>query len=308
MLIELNKSTSSSESLQTLSRTPGGKISGGTAIAPAQPQTAGGEFEQHIRQFLQPDSGNQVSEEQLFAALVRHEISSKSGDQALAQFESLFGQIAGSIKRPDGFFSHEEAAEGALGGLVESGLLSESQSNEIYSRSFDAAQLDGNTDTLWDSRGGENDPTVAVADLAFAAQSAASLLAKLDSSEVSGTNRELNGNVDDGGANSTVSAQSASPVDGTEGFLYKPESDSDGKLVVVLPAALTGQIASVGLFDSAGELIEAGLFRGVANGEREHFRFTKPGGEYPDGMSVKVRLKDGTETIYTIEDSASRYD
>lgn len=97
-------------------------------------------------------------------------------------------------------------------------------------------------------------------------------------------------------------------VDGPNGFLFKPRSDSDGKAVVLMPARLTGKIDQVVLKSPDGQVIEKGRFSGVANGDRAHFRFIKPGGAYPPGTTVEVRLDDGSTRQWKLANPALRHD
>jgi hypothetical protein len=46
----------------------------------------------------------------------------------------------------------------------------------------------------------------------------------------------------------------------------------------------------------------------VANGGREHFRFNKPGADYPKDLTVEVTMKDGSIKTYKIPDPSQRYD
>lgn len=72
----------------------------------------------------------------------------------------------------------------------------------------------------------------------------------------------------------------------SETFLWKPKSDSDGKLVVLLPSSMRGQVVSVAIMKN-GQSIETGRFSGDEhNGMRPHFRFSKPGADY--GTDIEV--------------------
>lgn len=96
-------------------------------------------------------------------------------------------------------------------------------------------------------------------------------------------------------------------VEGISGFLWKPVSDSDGKLAILLPSSLTGVAASVSLIDqTSGKVVERGRFTGVGNGDRAHFRFNKAGGAYPDGILVKITLDDGSSKLLSIGETAVR--
>ena len=89
-------------------------------------------------------------------------------------------------------------------------------------------------------------------------------------------------------------------------FLWKPQSESNGNLVVLLPSSLTGNIDSVEVLGPNGEPLATGSSAGVANGGREHFRFNKPGGSFPNGSSVRVTLRDGRTMNIPVGNTASR--
>ena len=97
-------------------------------------------------------------------------------------------------------------------------------------------------------------------------------------------------------------------VDGDEGFVFKPHSDHEGKLVILLPAELANQVASVLLEDENGNVVEHGSSSGHANGGREHFRFTKPGEDYPQNLTVRITENNQATHTYFIPDPAQRYD
>lgn len=95
------------------------------------------------------------------------------------------------------------------------------------------------------------------------------------------------------------------------GFLWKPVSESTGKLVVLLPSQMTGnvlrdQVVISSNADGSG-LIETGSFAGdTHNGGREHYRFSKSGSGYGKNIYVYARLKDGGQQSWFIPDGASR--
>lgn len=92
-----------------------------------------------------------------------------------------------------------------------------------------------------------------------------------------------------------------------EGFLWKPSSDNDGKLVILLPKEWTGRAEQVQILNPAGnKVIETGRFTSIANGFRQHYRFNKSGGDYPDNAVVKVRFSDGSTASIKIGESSGR--
>lgn len=95
------------------------------------------------------------------------------------------------------------------------------------------------------------------------------------------------------------------------GFLWKPVSESDGKLVVLLPQSITGRVKSASIHTSLPprneNMIEGGRFAGDTHNEnRAHFRFSRAGSSYPNNAYVVAQLNDGTYTTFQIKNSGSR--
>lgn len=91
------------------------------------------------------------------------------------------------------------------------------------------------------------------------------------------------------------------------GFLWKPTSDKNGDLVILLPKKLTGRVDEVRVLSPDGKkTLGKGKYSGVGNGDREHFRFSKPGSGYPDGSIVYIKLEDGTTRHVKISDTSRR--
>jgi hypothetical protein len=91
------------------------------------------------------------------------------------------------------------------------------------------------------------------------------------------------------------------------GFLWKPVSDKNGDLVVLLPKKLTGKVHEVRVLSPDGKTtLSTGKYSGVGNGNREHFRFSEPGSSYPDGSIVLIQLNDGTTRHIKIKETSKR--
>jgi hypothetical protein len=92
-------------------------------------------------------------------------------------------------------------------------------------------------------------------------------------------------------------------------FLWKPVADKDGKLAILLPSRLTGKIKSVAILSpDKTKIIAKGKYSGVGNGDREHFRFSKAGGAYPDNAIVMITLKDGKTYNVKVKETSDRYE
>lgn len=260
------------------------------------------EFDTTLKAILKGDSANMVSEEDVFAALVQERIKKTKGDEVLKKFQELLATTQNEMKKGDGFIPMEDAAKAALIKAREAGILTKEETDLIYSQSFAAAQLDDNKDVLFDNRGGGSDPTIAVADIAAAITASRTLIEKFDS----GAEKAVVRSVDEASTGKSAGMGSSGGAGGASGFLYKPVSDTTGKLVILTPSKLAGLIQGVKLYDPAGKLLESGRYTGNGNGGRDHFRFTKPGSSYPDGMVVEVTLNTQDKVRYVINETSNR--
>ncbi|MCX6115435.1 MAG: hypothetical protein NTV65_09535 [Proteobacteria bacterium] len=101
--------------------------------------------------------------------------------------------------------------------------------------------------------------------------------------------------------------EQGSALDRSAGFLWKPESDKNQKLAILLPPNLAGKVAEVIVLSPDGKLtLQRGKYSGVGNGAREHYRFSKAGSEFPDGSIVVIKLKDGTTKHMVINETSAR--
>jgi len=300
-----------------------------TDTTPTTPDTSQSDnFDAMLQKILQPDRENNVNEEELFAGLIYERISTLKGEEAGAAFLERFNSKKSEFMRPDGATRVEDAARSALKGLVQDGTLIEAEADTIHSQAFAGAQLDSNLDALYDSTGGANDPTRAVAALEQALLGARVSIENFDAGNsiaailgvmgtksntvasslaqtatvVSGANLAL-------GDTETIDPNGTT-IDGSEGFLFKPITNNQGKLAVLLPHEMTYKVLDVILRDKDGKEIESGsrMSEGIAETGREKFNFSKKGENYPNDITVEVRLADGTMRAYKIPDPSKRYD
>lgn len=100
--------------------------------------------------------------------------------------------------------------------------------------------------------------------------------------------------------------------DGPGGFLWKPVSESNGRLVVLFPPEFTGIVQSGEVHNrfppKSSSLMDTGNYGGVHNGGRAHFRFSKPGGAYGGNVFAVAVLSDGRRVGFPIANGAARTD
>jgi hypothetical protein len=287
-----------------------------TTTTPSTTEAEPSAFEGSLREYLASFAGQEVSEEELFAGVVRERLQELKSTEAVEQYDTYLSTNISQSRRGDGYVGYEDAAKNALRSLVSDGSLTVEEGDALYSESFDAAQLDDRRDALFDDRGGPNDPTIAAADSERAIASATTAIAAYTAGQtapqraLSEATPGKSAFVSDTSSMSSGSTHHSSEGgdDGTpsEQFLYKPISDTTGKLVIVTPAAMAGDIVSLKLKGPDGNLLEQGTFGGNGNGGRDHFRFSKPGERYPDELTVEIRLSDGSLKTYVINDSSER--
>ena len=92
----------------------------------------------------------------------------------------------------------------------------------------------------------------------------------------------------------------------SESFLWKPVSESNGKLVILLPSSLTARSVTIS-GPNVNETVNKGGGNGKrANGQREHFRFGKSGEQMQGPVQVTVTLESGQTKTMNIANPAKR--
>ena len=279
-------------------------VQGVSTPAPqSTPSKGGGEFDQTLRALIAPEQGSKVSEEELFSALVQERIKKTKGEGALSEFTTLFTNAKNRLRKADGYVPVEEATKQALIEFRDSQKLSKEETDKIYSESFAAAQLDDNKEALFDGRGGANDPTIAVSTMEQALLLSRTKIEGFDS----GSSKADIRSVEEAATGKAFATPgTAAATGGDAGFLFKPVSESDGKLVVLLPSRLTGLVSGLSIVGPDGQVLESGRYRGVGNEGREHFRFNKPGGQYANGSTIQAKLVTGEIVRYLISNTSQR--
>ena len=89
-------------------------------------------------------------------------------------------------------------------------------------------------------------------------------------------------------------------------FLWKPVSESNGRLVVLFPSKI--RLETVQSITINENFRPASTSQTGANGDRIHARFDKPGKDYGNQAVVKVVTKSGQEFTWTIPRGKDRYE
>lgn len=203
---------------------------------------------------------------------------------------------------------------------------------KLYQTAFTLSQLDSNKQALFDDTGSATDHTIAVTSITDAIAKLEANHSRLSDLEIlssaswdkasAKTARSHAVNQIAGDLNTlsnSTNASSSSATTGNDystsfsysledsGFLFKPRSESDGNLVILLPQSLTNQISEVNVIDLAtGEIKGQGRFSAVANEGREHYRFDFTGDSLKVPVEVQVKLKNEQILTKIIEDPSER--
>ncbi len=93
---------------------------------------------------------------------------------------------------------------------------------------------------------------------------------------------------------------------GLEQFLWKPASENDGRLVVLLPSSLRGQVTSCTISGPSFGT-EQGRFAGdTHNGYRPHYRFNRAGSGYGSDITVRATLQNGETRAWSVPNGSQR--
>ena len=131
---------------------------------------------------------------------------------------------------------------------------------------------------------------------AKAAAAAPAAAATTNSSSSSSTPKSTSSSSSSSGGSSSSSSGSGSGPSG--GFVWKPISESNGKLAVILPASYVN-VTSIRI---SGARSESSSRSAIANGGRPHFRFSMPGAAYGKNITVSGggrtwRIADGSKRV-----------
>jgi hypothetical protein len=268
-----------------------------------------------------------LSEAQLFGAVMSDKIADHTSPEVAKEFRKNFRQAKRYERERAGERGIVNAAMRSLDMLIAGGKISQDCARVLTNESWTLSQLDENPNNV--ARRSEMGMDVSrscgveqynqknalyqIGELSLTEVSAEMLSSQRDSSSAHPQTKVA------GVRNSTAAdtirevsnSQSVAPQFGSSpiyqrGFLFKPFSDSNGNVVILMPPSLTGKVRNVSIQSREG--IESGAYGGVGNGFREHFRFRKPGNGYAPDLSIVVMLHDGTSHKVTIPNPGLRYE
>lgn len=287
--------------------------------------TQGDSFNSLLEGILAPLGKQQISEEELFASIIHERIHSLKGEEAAAEYSNALNTGQQARANAPGF-SMEELARETLSSLVESGVVSQQEAETINAQAFKAAQLDNNLGALYDHLGGDNDDTVAVANIESALLSAKNAVAEFAADDnspgslslrVGNTGRpDLILSISEDGSYTLPTGHSA-PISAPGSDLIDPDptktpkskvfeaiSSLDNRLTLMLPSQLKSKIDDVILRDMNGNILESGEVIGEDEYGRAKYSFSQPGTDYPKHLTVEVQLTSGMKKIYSIPDAS----
>jgi hypothetical protein len=96
---------------------------------------------------------NQLNEEELFAATAYQLIANRFGVETAKDFKSAFRLNMADKPQRERFASPERATKESLKFFVESTIMTREEATQIRQLAFNAAQLDDNSNKVWDSWG-----------------------------------------------------------------------------------------------------------------------------------------------------------
>ncbi|MBX7144302.1 MAG: hypothetical protein K1X79_07605 [Oligoflexia bacterium] len=290
--------------------------------------TNSSDFDTLMRGVLKPDQANNVNEEELFAGLILERVYTLKGKDEGDSFRTLLDQHKAQNTGNGGYVFYEKAARDALKAYQESGKLSVEEADRIHSEAFSAAQLDSNKTALFDSIGGQNDPTRAVASIDVALAGAKALIDKYTAGTESPTQMLLRAEYPALGINpisKTINAgklgglsssdkEDVTPkgnkIDGADGMLYKPLSYTQHKAILMLPPSFAGEVKSIVMRNEDGKVVDRAKYFSGGNPvyPREKWVFRKRGEDLPENVTVQIKFKDGTAKSVKLAHPSQRYD
>lgn len=242
------------------------------------------------------DAKTNLTEKEAYATLVHSKLNALNPKLA----EQFIAQLPEALKRRrqiDGDGDLFKATDRILRGMIQDGSLSQDQYRSLKSYALGKSQMDGDRTSLSNSNSTLLDLIKMLSENSIADTDELKAFKRLERNMAPALNK----------AQKVQGSGAESPPSNT--FLWKPSSDKDGKLVVLLPTNMLGKVQGIRILSADGKSVAAtGKYTGVGNGMRAHFRFDKPGASFPAGSIVEIQLSNGQSQQIKIDKPAERFE
>ena len=247
------------------------------------------------------DKSTKVNEEELYAVNLYSYLTSK--DKTLGtRFLELLPEAIKKSTEIHGSARVFNAADRVMRRLLKDGKIMHDEYQASRDYAFGMSQLDQNKKFLSRTESVALEEGMKIVSTNCAATSEAVGAYKRELQKIAKLQRTTAAT-----NNSTVaggSTHSSSSI--AEGFLWKPESDSDGNLVILLPSNLVGKASGVRVLSPEGNVLAQGRYGGIANGFRQHFRFDRPGSAFPNNSIVEIQMANSENLRFKIANTSLR--
>ncbi len=241
--------------------------------------------------------GMRINEEELYSAIIHQQLKEKNPTAALA-FETALPEQIAKIKTNKNSTLVFKATDRVMRAFVRSKQISHDLYRQTRDYAFGDTPLRAISTAL--NKFSENSPALAEEISAYRAREAAISRAKWKERRQAASSANSSDNA-------IAQNTSSSSNDIPSGFLWKPNSEKDNRLVILLPSTMTSSAKKVAILSPDGnKVLENGNFAGIGNGGRQHYRFSKAGGNYPAGAQVSITFDDGTKRTVLISNTANR--
>ncbi|NMC62193.1 MAG: hypothetical protein GYA55_03410 [SAR324 cluster bacterium] len=138
-------------------------------ILPATAESEGqeSEFKAFLNKSIKNSAANPASEQELFSALIQHQVQKTNDEGAIARFEKRLARHREILEGKGARNQELSAAKFALRDLVRGKYLSKDDATNMYSLAFNSAQLDSDKNKLSSSRVSDATKAVDTSDIAF---------------------------------------------------------------------------------------------------------------------------------------------
>jgi len=135
--------------------------------ATAESEGQESEFKAFLNKSIKNSAANPASEQELFSALIEHQVQKTNDEAAIARFEKRLARHREILEGKGARNQELSAAKFALRDLVRGKYLSKDDATNIYSLAFNSAQLDSDKNKLSSNPVSDASKAVDTSDIAF---------------------------------------------------------------------------------------------------------------------------------------------